>query len=73
MYFLSDFGEWYGWWGWCCGWRGSVATVDDADMRGLETSADGSGDGFARATISMRHRGGVHAEASGEIEAGVGE
>ena len=42
-----------------------------ADMRGLETSADGSGGGFARATVSMRHSGGAHAGARGEVVAGV--
>ena len=42
-----------------------------ADMRGLETSADGSGGGFARATVWMRRRGGAHAGARGEVVAGV--
>jgi hypothetical protein len=42
--------------------RRSVATVDYADMRGLEASADGGWGGFVGATVSMRHRGGVHGE-----------
>ena len=60
-----------GWQGWCSGLRGWVATMGYADMRGLETCADGSGGGFARATVSMRHRGGAHAEACRSTEAGV--
>jgi hypothetical protein len=51
--------------------RRSVATVDYADMRGLEAGADGGWGGFVGATVSMRHRGGVHGGACGEIEAGV--
>ena len=42
-----------------------------ADMRGLETSADGSGGGFVGATGSMRHSVGARAGARGEIGAGV--
>jgi hypothetical protein len=42
MYFLSDGGGWSGSQDWCCEARGPVATVDYADMRGLEVIADGS-------------------------------
>src|ERR1035438_5209435 len=57
--------------GWCWGVRGSVATLGHAEMGGLEAAADGGWGGFVGATGSMRRGGGVHAEAHGEIEAGV--
>jgi hypothetical protein len=57
--------------GWCCGLRGSVATLGHAEMGGLEAAVDGGWGGFVGATGSMRRGGGVHGEAGGEIEAGV--
>lgn len=50
MYFLSDCSELYGSQGWCCGLRGSVATVDYADMGGFEAAEDGGWAGFVGAT-----------------------